>query len=98
MYDGEMAMITVTMMILMMTIITVTMMMTMPPGFGELSLNRQNANPSHQPAATGAKNAWIIRPSNIAADIAKDITPPNMAKGNLTPDYPFFLNILYRQI
>ena len=43
----------------------------------------------HQPAATGAKNAWIIRPSNIASDIAKDITPPNMAKENITPDYPF---------
>ena len=41
----------------------------------------------HQPA-TGAKNAWIIRPSNIASDIAKDITPPNMAKENITPDYP----------
>ena len=50
MYDGEMAMITVTMMILMIMVITVTMMMTMPPGFSELSLNRQNANPSHQPA------------------------------------------------
>ena len=47
----------------------------------------------HQPA-TGAKNAWIIRPSNIASDIAKDITPPNMAKGNLTPDYPFFKYII----
>ena len=43
----------------------------------------------HQPA-TGAKNAWIIRPSNIASDIAKDITPPNMANGNITPDNPFF--------
>ena len=56
MYDGEMTMITVTMMmtmmimifmmIMMMTIITLTMMITMPPGFSELSLNRQNANPS----------------------------------------------------